>query len=203
MQPWEAHPDLTPARLMYISRMFSREWRRSKRSHRPRLGDRAWGFGAKINERLRHALALASHQNTWLRLVIRDLHFVFAVGEVPVRFYRGRSRIAKENFMRRRRAELSQQQLAFPEAMGGPLECLYRFVIEGDVDGPAPEIYLVQINAKSGVITEAWPITARGRALVSTSPAPVTVPQVRGHVPIAAPVVTRKHRKKADASGDG
>ncbi|MCH8247879.1 MAG: hypothetical protein IH951_15950 [Bacteroidetes bacterium] len=78
--------------------------------------------------------------------------FIFAIGEVPVRFYRGEPDEPTERTLARRYPELQQLSLAFLEE-AEPL--LWRFAVETDIDGKVAAISFVGLNL-SGDVSSRW-----------------------------------------------
>jgi hypothetical protein len=198
--PFEAHPDLTPQRLALLSRIARKVWKKVQRAHRPKEGDAEWGFGCRFNERMRAALRFLADGHPWLRLIERRLHFVFCIGAVPARFYRGEAKRPKKNYMIRRPKEVNEQQTAFP--YNDDAKWLYRFAIEAEsIDSP-PVMILVQHHADTGEVGQQWVIgqkAQRGTAAANdTRPNTGDVTQLRGAVPQGPPKVTRK-KKESDA----
>lgn len=161
------HSDITPKRLSYIARLVLRVWRKARKTHRPKEGDSMWGFGTKFHERMCHALRVAAKRFNWLRVIEKRLHFVFTIGAVPFRFYRGYANRPKKNYLLRRVREKEQQVLA-----GVDIDWCCRIAIEsGEVD-KAPRVILVQHSVSTGEVRNAWHVDSDGKTL-SEAPAPL------------------------------
>jgi hypothetical protein len=162
-----------------------------------------WGLGTKFHERVRFELSQVAIHESWLTVVIPRSHFVFALGAVPVRFFRGKRASVKKSMMRRSKVELTQQQLAFPGTEERQLvDWAYRFAIDGTAKENDPPVYLVQHDTTSGRVGESWLISKA--TMREKNPAPrVTAPDhvLHGGVQTPAPTV-RRRRKRDDAVGD-
>lgn len=205
MQPWELHPDLSADRLLLIARVARTVWRRAGKSFKSDLGDTLWGFGCKFNERMRFALVEASANAPWLRPILKNLHFVFAIGAVPARFYRGSASRPKKNLLRRSTPEKAQQSLAFP-GLAAETAWIYRFAVDVNDARAMPTVSLVQHDANTGEVGATWPLTRKAlrpqRLEVAAKSAEPTVPALRPAVDVAAPKVVRKTKKRSAAAND-
>src|SRR5579863_1016033 len=126
------HRDLKPESLTIIANLIASVWAKARKSQNEAEGDGPWGLGCRFYERMCYALRKASLEHPWLRLIEKRMHFVFTVGAVPVRFYRGRSRRAKAGYLFRRSSEMRQQQLAF--GVVTELDWVCRIAIEAQYD---------------------------------------------------------------------
>ena len=161
-------------------------------------GDRNWGFGCRFYDRLRTRIRRLSTQLSWLRIVEKSMHFVFTVGAVPVRFYRGVSRRAKTGYLNRRQAELREQQLAFG-VVAKELDWVFRIAIEARCEDAQPRIVLVKQEIGSGYSEEVFEV------LLTNAPPKLVVPVPsfrKPAVPIAPPVVSPKRTAKKKRSTD-
>jgi hypothetical protein len=189
--PSEAHPDLTQRRLALLASIAKKVWKKVQRAHRPLEGDGPWGFGCRFNERMRSALLTLSVAQSWIRVIEDGLHFVFCIGAVPARVYRGKAGRPKGNYLTRRIKEVAEQQLAFP--FHEQAKWLYRFAIEAASIHAIPELILVQQHAETGAVGEQWVIGKKAKRRVGSPPA-TDITFVRGAVDQGPPKVTPKKR---------
>src|SRR5882672_10612461 len=91
MKPWDLHPALIPERLAFIARLIRNVRDDVADSHEPEKGDTSWGSGTRSHERQMFSITNAASgiACAWLTVIDPNLRFVFAIGGVPIRFYRG------------------------------------------------------------------------------------------------------------------
>lgn len=206
MLPSDAHPDLKSERLLFLARVVRATWRSSERSFRRNKGDTMWGLGTRFHERLRHALQLAANSTAWLRIIHRRRHFVFAVGALPLRCYRGSRSRPRKNYRMRRGEELSGNLFAFDKASVAELDWIYRIAVEARTEKDVPQVYLVQHGVESDAVGRAWPLD---RKALKAAPIEIDVHALEDvlslHPPVEqlAPSVTPKKTKRIKADGTG
>ena len=133
--PWEYHPDLAEDRLVIIARCIEHAYDDAIGRHDETIGDNGWTFGCTAFQfcRFRITKAIDSKKHEWLGDEDRSPQFIFRIGEISVRFYKGDAEDPNVRTMRRTFPELKQLDLAFPDEEARRL--LYRFAIEVDIDG--------------------------------------------------------------------
>lgn len=159
--PWDAHPDLTQERLQRLASAIVDVRDGVLLTHEPEKGDRSWGFGCRSLERQIEAIRNIANQDNWLSIVQDSRRFVFKIGQVPVRFYKGRATKPKANMLKQSYAELRQQQLAFP--FNVDQDWIWRFAIETDVLGTVVRIVMVEVSSTRGEVRSYWEIPIRDR----------------------------------------
>ena len=82
-----------------------------------------------------------SGNSPWLGIMDPSRHFMFRIGEIPLRFYRGDPEDPNHRTKGQSFPELSQLSLVFPDYDMRDLVC--RFAVETDFDGRALGIYSV------------------------------------------------------------
>lgn len=109
MDPWDINPALTAERLAFIARLLAAVRRDAADAHEADRGDTAWGLGCRSHERSMHAITNAAQgiAADWLQVVEPGLHFVFAIGGVPFRFYRGEADSPPTRSLRRNFPEIN------------------------------------------------------------------------------------------------
>lgn len=144
VQPWDRHPDLTKERFARIACEIVRVRDDALLAHEPDKGDGPWGYGCRALERQIDAIKKLAEQEDWLMILEEGRHFVFQVGSVPVRFYKGRASKPKPNSLQQRSPELTAQQKAF--AFADEQNWIWRLAIETDVTGRVARIVAVEVS---------------------------------------------------------
>lgn len=153
-KPWECHPDLTEERLRLVAKFFADTATEVASEHRPESGDDAWSLGCRRNAWWRNRMLdiVRSGDWPWLYVISPTKGFVFSVGAVPMRFYRGRSENPPNNTLSHRQDELRQLSLAFGNSNFAELK--WRISIETDKKGIPVNIVLAGI--KDGMVECYW-----------------------------------------------
>lgn len=191
--PWEIHPDLIQERLAFLARLIRSVRADAVDAHEADKGDTAWGLGCRAHERTLFAISNAATgiATTWLRVIEPGLHFVFAIGSVPVRFYRGEADHPPTKSLRRNYPEIeaAQTSFSFPgfsaPATADAREYVWRVAIETDIDGKVARVVLVEVaddlstrtvyeipEATAGYVLPAEPQRREGKVI---PPAPVAL----------------------------
>ena len=198
LKPWEIHPQLTDARLRVIGLIIRDTRRQAVDSvYDARRGDSGWGVGCVVYERTCFALSTAAGTkpySDWLSVVEQDgLKFSFAVGGVPLRFYRGvPDRSAPGRTLRVRAPELEAQQLSFLDAEEDEANLICRLVIEVEDTGYVSRVAFARVD-RDGALRDVWVIPHEGEAVVL--PFDGAVPPVDVEPPVVRP--TREERAQA------
>ena len=193
-KPWQIHPDLLPERLSTVAGLIASVRSVCVDEHRPEAGDGAWGLGCRVYERTIRALANASGGHDWLEVVEwAGLQFVFAIGAVPFKFYRGEhDDTADPRRLRQSHPELYAQQRAFDFVPEPDVEPVLRIVVETNDDGRASSIFLVQLDSE-GEPHNPWEIPF-------TAPVSVALDEFRKEgVELPAPAVGDEPRRDVAA----
>lgn len=142
--PWEHHPDLSEDRLEIISDIL-----RKVRNEEVALNDinqAIWGYGCLIYDLTRNKLIEESKNYEWLNIVNSSLGFVFSIGEVPVRFYKGSVEDPNDRTLAYNKDEAKQLEFAFGSSTSLEVEH-WRFSIETDHDASVLQVSLVGFNS--------------------------------------------------------
>ncbi|MFP5348835.1 MAG: hypothetical protein ACLGHO_03215 [Gammaproteobacteria bacterium] len=182
--PWDCHPDLTEDRLQRLARFFADTAIEVASEHKPQNGDDAWSLGCRRNAWWRNRMLEIQKSGDWqwFQIISPTKGFVFAIGSVPVRFYRGHHGRPPNNTLATRSDELRQISLAFGQSELGELK--WRFSIETDRYGKPVSVVFAGLK-DDGTISCYWPIPFE--AEVVSFPASTYTPPVA--VDIAAPQV--------------
>lgn len=156
-KPWECHPDLTAERLRAVAQFFANTAREVAALYSPDSGDDSWSLGCRRNSWWRNRMLQISRSRAWpwLGVVSPTKGFVFTIGLVPLRFYRGLPSRPPQTTLAVRHDELRQQSLAFGDSEMGELK--WRFSIETDGAGNPVNILLVG-HTPDGSVECFWPI---------------------------------------------
>lgn len=173
LKPWEIHPGLWEERLRAVAALIRDVRAAAAAEYDPERGDTPWSLGCTIYSRTCYRIAQASvgtDYSGWLSIVEDDgLKFVFAVGGVPFKIFRGEEEgRAPHRTLRRSFAELEAQQLAFLED-DATSERSVRLMVETDADGYATAITFVQVDA-AGAIHNPWSIPIDGATTMRALP---------------------------------
>ena len=159
-EPWAKYPPLSRQRLSVLSNIIRDVWRDTVMLHDPATGDNAWSLGCRVYARTCFALQQAANQFEWLTILPEDekpLRFTFAIGSIPIRFYRGEAGDPPGRYVSVSYAELSQQQLAFQIDGIRLLDQILRLAVEIDTKREVSGVFLVELD-KQGNVTEAYKI---------------------------------------------
>jgi hypothetical protein len=200
--PWESHPALTADRLQAVAHVIAEVRHNAVDAHEDDRGDTSWGLGCRSHERTMYAIStLAGTPGfEWLSVVEPGLHFVFAIGGVPIRFYRGEADHPPTRSLRRNYPEIQASQLSF-DAPGihvvKATKHMWRLAIETDADGRVFRIVAVAVS-DDGAISSTWdvPLTSPVRVVVDAG----TPPREARELP--PPVVKLKAPKVRKAEDD-
>lgn len=165
-KPWQVHPALQEERLCFLANIIKKVRHKALLLHEPIEGDTNWGLGCRVHERTCNAIKLSAEEQPWLEVIDPSLHFVFSVGGVPIRFYRGEAENPNPRQLSRKYSEIEAQQCAFAFAVENSV-WLWRMAIETDLDGEVMRIVMVQVS-ESGDIKNMWAIPLTGNVLLIT-----------------------------------
>jgi len=194
--PWECHPDLTESRLKSVAKFLASAGREVLTHYNPELGDDTWSLGCRRNSWWRNrliAIAGAGDWN-WLGIISPTKGFVFRIGNVPMRFYRGKTSRPPASTLSVRHDELRQLRFAFGESEFKELK--WRFAVETGLTGEPTEIVFVG-HAEDGSVQCFWSIPFDEADFedvtdIYTPPAAVEIP-----APVVAPTQDEKSNQAA------
>lgn len=164
--PWEKFPALTEERLRIVAEMIRDVRHQVVLTHEPVLGDDEWVLGCRAYKRSCYAIAKGAvgEHKAWLSVIEDDvrrlardtmapavlnpeLHFVFGIGETPLRFYRGSADEQTDKSLKRRYPEVTAYQ-AVLDFVGEPeFDNVLRLVVETDEQGEVARVVLVELDA--------------------------------------------------------
>lgn len=195
--PWDYHPDLSLDRLQLVASILRDTRHNTLLLHDPAGGDTRWSLGCRVYARSSTALIRAAEtQYPWLRVISPKLEFVFTIGSVPVRFFRGDAENPDGQHLRVSDLEAYQYSLAFGD---NAIELCWRLVVETDAIGEAERVVLIGSTA-AGNVECNYVIPALDQSVTFLEPAR---DQVRPPVQLPPPVVRlrRDNQTKSDDEG--
>lgn len=148
--PWDHHPDLTSIRLRSIASTIFQTRNETMTLDGVEPQNTPWGSGCLAYDRTRWAIIEQAKIEDWLSIVDGGMGFIFAVGKVPVRFYKGEPDEPTQRTLARRHPELQQQSMAFAK---NPGDVIWRFAVESAVDGKVIAISFVGLDLNGDVIS--------------------------------------------------
>jgi hypothetical protein len=181
--PWDVHTDLTADRLIKVADLVTSARGDAVAWHNPEIGDDNWVLGCRAFQACRFQIQreTQSGDSQWLTILDESKHFVFRIGAVPVRFYRGEPEDQNHRTRRQSFPELAQMAMAFPGE--DVLDLVYRFAVETDFDGQVSSVSFVGLLGDNVVVY--WPIPLKS---ATTTPFAAMRPPAAG-VELRAPVV--------------
>lgn len=194
--PSEFHPHLRPDRLQAIAGLIYAASHSAYRRHDPKFGDDRWSLGCVRFARCRNLILekAKSGEWEWLGIVNDSKRLVFKVGEVPVRFCRGRVSNPPQRTLASWSDEVYQQSLAFPED-ATLSKIIWRLVVETGYLGDPTKIVFAGYTDKRSVYC-SWDIETPDEVMLlgsGNSGIPVGVQ-------IDEPLVALKSSNAQDAS---
>lgn len=169
LKPCDDHEDLADERLISIGSIIKSVRLDCVDDHQPDKGDTNWGLGVKFLERLIHALNEFALCHDWFQVIEKGRHYVFLIGKVPCRAYRGLLNKPKPNMVKLKSAEKNARQEAFPFFQH---RYEWRFILEVDPeDGSLQTLWFAQVEYynKQWSVGISWPIPLDGTATQMTS----------------------------------
>lgn len=157
MTPWEHHAALTRDRLIAIAQLIQKGRNDALDHFNPSIGCTGWNLGCDAFSCQRHQIIEASSTTDWLEILDPGMQFLFTIGGVPCRFYRGEPDDPSERTLKQSFSELRQLSLfGAEELVKVSAEPIYRFAVETDIDGSLVAVTFVILNGEVPVLT--WPI---------------------------------------------
>lgn len=156
--PWDFHRDLTAERLVEVAKLLRRGRHDAVERHDETIGDDNWVLGCRAYSCGRFQIVQAHKTGThsWLSIINPNLQFIFAIGLVPVRFYRGDADDPTVKTCRVAYPELNQLAIAFEEEVND--EVVFRFAVETDYDGSVDSIKFVGLRHTQVVLSWEVPL---------------------------------------------
>jgi hypothetical protein len=164
LRPSDYHADLNDEYLAELATFFCATRSRTVASHDAAAGDDSWSLGCRAFARCRNLLnaKAASKEWDWLTILNPGKRFIFAIGSVPVRFYRGSYADAPRRTLAESPEELRQLSLAFPLSKSTAADLKWRFAIETDCFGEPSAVIFAGLAKEDGSPVCHWEIPFDG-----------------------------------------
>jgi len=177
-EPWLSYPSLTKDRLIAIATIMRDARDGAVLLHDPEAGDSTWSLGCRIYDRIMAQIRRASFTTPWLTVLpeTQTLRFTFAIGSLPLKFYKGDADEVPGKFLVRSFAELRQMKLAF-QTEGANSTHLLRIAVEPDASGNTSTVTLVEVE-QSGQATRIYEIPVGSANVVVMKSKPISLEPV-------------------------
>jgi len=171
--PWESYPMLALERLVAVGEMMREERDGAAELHNVAAGDSPWSLGCRIYSRTISRIARETLQWPWLRVLPEShaLRFTFAIGAMPIKFYKGEPDDVPSRSLRQSFAELRQLRMAFLENRNIAEKCL-RIAVEADSSGKTTAVTLVEVD-QEGFPTRMFEIPLDSQNIIVMRPKPI------------------------------
>jgi len=146
MKTHDIHPDLDEGHLTEVALLVKQAYHSAAISSEPEMGDTPWCRGCVAYDRARYAIRRAADRLPWLSVIDGTMHFVFAIGKVPLRFFHGDSSAAPSRYLIRHGPEIRAQQLAFEFMAGAEQDVVLRIAMETNETGEATSATLLRVS---------------------------------------------------------
>lgn len=180
-EPWNKYPDLTGERLSVLAAEIRRVRRECAALYEPEKGDGRWSLGCRVYERTFFAIVQLASAFDWLTInpELQALRFSFAVGSVPLRFYKGDPNDPPSRYLELTEGEQNHHQYCF-EFEGLPsVDTILRLAVDVDAAHEAAAVYLVEIDEFKEVTGKyRIPFGGENVGVVPMQIPPVTLPPV-------------------------
>lgn len=156
--PQDCHPDLQEEHLLSLAQFFAATRSAVVSLHDPLAGDDAWSLGCRGFARWRNLLTqkAKSGEWPWLGIVNPGKKFIFSIGTVPVRFYRGKIDRPPYRTLASNALELTQLSLAFATEPEQYRDLKWRFAIETDFLGEPSAVIFAGLAGEDGTVVCHW-----------------------------------------------
>ena len=157
-QPHQCHPDLQEDRLLALAQFFASTRSAVVALHDPLNGDDSWSLGCRGFARWRNLLLqkAMSGEWDWFSVVDPGKKFIFSIGQIPIRFYRGSSKRPPTRTLANNAQELTQLSLAFATTGEQYRDLIWRFAIETDFLGEPSSVIFAGLSSDDGSVVCHW-----------------------------------------------
>jgi hypothetical protein len=164
--PWDIHPDLTKDRIMTVGRLLRHARNDALDRFDLEIGDDAWTLGCCAFQYSCHRITRSalSGDYPWLAIEDDSKRYVFRIGAVPVRFYKGAPDEPTARTLNQSFPELRQLSMVFPQE-AVERNFAYRFAVETDADGMVLSISFVALLGDAPVLRWDIPLEAEVRPI--------------------------------------
>lgn len=205
--PWEFHPDLLADRLAVIARALLQARNAVLDRREPDNGDDPYATGTRAYSWQCHAIRdlVFSEVYPWLSLINGNQEFIFRIGAIPVRFYRGSHDRPHSRTLRQTFPELTQAKLNLGDEGWTTDDIIWRFAIETDIDGEVDRIMFCAFQPSSAHPICVWevPINYSRDDVTDDAAGEAAASWADGDGDMATPKVGfRDHRRKERKDGE-
>lgn len=198
--PEELHPDLQWDRLQEVAQALVDIRDDVVSLHDPDAGDGSWSLGCRVYERSCNALRAMEEDTPWLAVQTapNSLAFLFLIGVVPCRFYKGEADVRAAQVTRMRGDEVRQLEIAFPDDYPA-MNCTWRFVVETTPEGGPLRVALTRVDGLGAPVAD-WTLWTRDGA-AGVAPVQDVPPPVFDLPPPDVGVIRPASEEEGDESG--
>lgn len=159
-EPWDFHPDLKRERLIALAARLLLARNEVLDRREPENGDDAYATGTRAFSWQCEAIRqmAAEDEYSWLTLAKSNQEFVFRIGAVPARFYRGEHDRPNSRTMRQTFHELKQDRLPLGDDRFTSSDLIWRFAIETFHDGEVQRIVFCGFVAATSTPVCIWEV---------------------------------------------
>jgi hypothetical protein len=174
-EPWLDYPSLTLQNLTFIAGIMRDARDGAVQLHDVEAGDSNWSLGCRVYSRIMAQMRSASFSIPWLTVLPESqaLRFTFAVGTVPLKFYRGDVDDVPQKYLEPSFTELRQMDLAF-KTDGIDSTNLLRIAVEPDASGKTSTVTLVEVE-ESGIPLRVFQIPLDSANVIEMKPKPINL----------------------------
>lgn len=149
--PWDYHPHLERVAIIAVARLIAQGRSDALIRYDEAIGDDGWTLGCRAFQFARYQISKAAQTVgfEWLSILDPSKQFIFKIGDVPVRFYKGDADDPSDRTLRQTFSELNQLAFVFGKEEGADLA--YRFAVETDLDGSITNIKFVGLRGENPV----------------------------------------------------
>lgn len=158
IQPSDCHPDLEVERLLALAQFFASKRLEVVSLHAPHMGDDGWSLGCRSFSCWRNGLIEKANSGEWpwFKIINPSKKFVFGIGAVPIRFFRGLMSKPPERTLSYSAPELRQLTLAFGDEVIFYKDLRWRFAIETDFLGEPTAVIFAGLGREDGAVVCQW-----------------------------------------------
>jgi hypothetical protein len=199
-RPSNCHPDLQEDRLLTLAQFFASTRSTVTALHDPLSGDDGWSLGCRSFARWRNLLLNKAKTGEWpwLSIISPGKKFIFAIGSIPVRFYRGSYSKPPFRTLAFNAQELTQLSLAFASTEVNYKYLKWRFAIETDYLGEPSSVIFASMSGDDGAVIFHWKLP------FDTATFNIDLISIRSDdmVELPSPIVSAPMVRKFDASNN-
>ncbi len=196
--PWDVYPALSLDRLIIVADTIRSGRRSAVLDHEPSKGDDSWTLGCVAYRRICYALTQATQRFPWLTVLPEEQNrFTFAVGSIPLKFYKGDPDDPPSRSLAVSFTELGNIQTCFDYGVVPDRNHILRLAIETDSTGDTKNVILVEID-EEGNGTNSFTVPELATSIRSMTPSPIDLGP-----PSFTPLQSEEEQKDRKEKGTG